>query len=301
MSALTIHENQKLNALENTIARGLKFYIEVGQALLAIRDDGLYRQYGTFEDYCEKRWNMSRHYAYRILKANDVAETLLTNGQQPPINERQARELSELPREQIAPVWESIVSNPPANGITAAYIREVVEETQSPTRIGTPIMQSSAGNEYYTPMKYVEPARRVMGSIDLDPASCEEANETVRATQYFTEAENGLAQAWYGNVWLNPPYGRQSGDFAQRLLQHYCDGLVRQAVLLVNANVTDTKWFAPLWNYVICFTDHRIDFDNTDDKSGSTHGSCFVYLGANEADFIREFKQHGVVVKRVDQ
>src|ERR1700686_3804949 len=66
-------------------------------------------------------------------------------------------------------------------------------------------------NEWYTPAKYIEAARRTMGSIDLDPASCELANQIVKATKFYTQEENGLDQEWYGNVWLNPPYGSSIG------------------------------------------------------------------------------------------
>lgn len=166
---------------------------------------------------------------------------------------------------------------------------------------GTPVMQSSRDNEYYTPPIYVNEARALMGNIDLDPASCDRANRTVKAAKFYTLETDGLSQEWHGNVWLNPPYGTLAGAFAARLLKEYKAGRVKQAVMLVNANITDTKWFAPFWDYLICFTNHRIDFLNSDEKSGSTHGSLFVYLGHNQADFIRKFKQFGVVVRRVDK
>ena len=45
----------------------------------------------------------------------------------------------------------------------------------------------------YTP-EYIEAARIVLGSIDLDPASSDIANQLVRAKKYYTIADNGLNQ-----------------------------------------------------------------------------------------------------------
>lgn len=39
---------------------------------------------------------------------------------------------------------------------------------------------------YYTPLEYIVLVRRVLGEIDLDPFSSEEAQRTVQAKQYFT-------------------------------------------------------------------------------------------------------------------
>ncbi len=304
MSALTIHENQKLNALENTIARGLKYYIEVGAALLAIRDERLYRaQYGTFEDYCEARWNMSRRHAYRLIEANEVVEAVRPIGHIP-ANEAQARELATLPREDVAPVWQQIVDTAPDTGITAAFVRETVETYKEVQRGAPPALHSSDSNEWYTKAEYVNAAREVMGAIDLDPASCELANRTVKAAQFYTIDDNGLSQIWSGRVWLNPPYGRDGNDSNQalwsaRLIKEFCDGDVSEAVLLVNS-VTDCQWFQPLWDFPICFTDHRIRFYNSDGEGNSpTHGNAFVYFGSQADRFAEIFSQFGAIVKRV--
>src|SRR5262249_14864109 len=56
--------------------------------------------------------------------------------------------------------------------------------------------------EWYTPKKYIEAVRDVLGGIDLDPASCERANEVVKAAKFYTATQNGLNEPWQGRVWL---------------------------------------------------------------------------------------------------
>jgi hypothetical protein len=70
--------------------------------------------------------------------------------------------------------------------------------------------------EWYTPSPFVEAARNVMGGIELDPASHEEANRTVRAERFFTEQDNGLMKPWGGSIFLNPP-GGLVGEFWLKL------------------------------------------------------------------------------------
>ncbi len=160
---------------------------------------------------------------------------------------------------------------------------------------------ASDENEWYTPRLYIEAATQVLGGIDLDPASSEKANETVGATYYFSKEDDGLSKPWGGKVWLNPPYGRLAGDFSAKLVAEHQEGRVVAAVLLVNAHCTDTEWFKPLWDHVLCFTDHRIDFDSNgrDKDTTSTHGSVFVYLGGELKTFADTFSQFGPVVKRL--
>lgn len=73
---------------------------------------------------------------------------------------------------------------------------------------------SSATVEHYTPRLLADLARAVLGSIDLDPASCEAANQFVGAARYFTRKEDGLSQDWgfESRVYLNPPGGKLKGE-----------------------------------------------------------------------------------------
>jgi hypothetical protein len=71
-------------------------------------------------------------------------------------------------------------------------------------------------------------------------------------------------------------------------------------VLLVNAHSTDADWFQPLWDYLLCFTDHRINFiaGQGQQQSGSNHGSVFAYLGQDRQAFVDTFSSFGAVMER---
>ncbi len=160
-------------------------------------------------------------------------------------------------------------------------------------------------NEWYTMAPYIEAARAVMGSIDLDPASCEEANKIVHATAYYTQEDDGLLQPWHGNIWCNPPYGfHPSGKsnvvlWSQRLISAFNSGEIEQAVLLTMVN-TESSWFVPLWKYLVCFPSPRVMFHRPDGSlDHHLQGSCFVYLGGHEERFIKVFSKFGHVVKAV--
>jgi len=159
---------------------------------------------------------------------------------------------------------------------------------------------ASGGNEWYTPAQYIEAARATFGGvIDLDPASCPKANETVRARKIYTAEDDGLKHDWHGTVWLNPPYGNLAGKFVQHFVDQIRKGNILAGIVLVNSHTTDTKWFQPLWDMLLCFTDHRIDFQAGDhsQRTGSTHGSVFAYYGFNDLAFQAEFDPFGRIVK----
>ena len=163
------------------------------------------------------------------------------------------------------------------------------------------LVLQSISNEHYTPRQYIEAAREVLGGIDLDPASCAEANRTVRAKRFFSIDDDGLSKPWRGTVWLNPPYGGLAGGFIAKFISEYDVGRVTAGVVLVSAHATDTAWFQPLWSGLLCFTDHRINFYGGDERIGdrSTIGNVFVYFGERRDAFVEAFSQFGTVVGRI--
>ena len=167
--------------------------------------------------------------------------------------------------------------------------QDAYDEVKSKIDLGG--LKDSVHVEWYTPSQYIGAARAVLGGIDLDPASSELANETVKAERFFSEDDDGLSREWAGRVWLNPPYGKGSGLFATKLVEEFSAGRVTAAILLLNAYGFDSSWFQPLWNYPICFTDHRIVFTSPNRETGGpANANIFAYLGPHDDDFIDAFR-----------
>jgi len=164
------------------------------------------------------------------------------------------------------------------------------------------IIATKHGNgvvDWYTPEKYIDAVRKVLGEIDLDPATSKCAQDIIKATTHYTEADDGLSKEWAGRVYLNPPFKMPD---VQSFVYKLCDSIeskaVSQAIMLTNNN-TDTKWFhrAASLSQGVCFTAGRISFYNAaGDQSSPTNGQSFCYFGKRQAAFAREFSKLGVVL-----
>jgi phage N-6-adenine-methyltransferase len=155
---------------------------------------------------------------------------------------------------------------------------------------------NSGNNEWYTPAEYIEAAREVMGRIDLDPASSDIANQTIRAVTYYTAEDDGLSHHWRGNVWMNPPYaGELIGKFASKLIYHVTECDVRQAIILVN-NATETTWFQEMIDEAtaVVFPRSRVRFWKPDGTLGAPlQGQAIIYIGQHADAFLSEFSRFG--------
>ena len=164
------------------------------------------------------------------------------------------------------------------------------------------LTKTRGNTEWYTPPKYCAAVRAVLGEIDLDPASCAEANEIVQATQYYNIEMNGLLVDWHGRVFLNPPYARVAiNQFIDKLWFHYHRRDITEYIVLVNAAM-DTSWTHDLLrpSDAVCFTRGRIGFITPTDASGTKKppiGQAFYYGGNNVSQFDFVFSQFGTIVK----
>ncbi|MGW2044667.1 ParB/Srx family N-terminal domain-containing protein [Streptomyces sp. NPDC001858] len=129
---LTASESNALTEHEAVIERGIQTFYEVGMALADIRDRKLYRaDYGTFEEYAQQRWNMSRTRAYELMSASAVVSAIADTETPAPANEGQARALSRVPEPERAAVWAETVERTEGKP-TAAAVRETYEQRQPP-------------------------------------------------------------------------------------------------------------------------------------------------------------------------
>jgi hypothetical protein len=94
---------------ERVIERGLKTFIEVGDALARIRDKRLYRDtHRTFEGYCRARWDFDASRARQLISAAKTVTLVTVGGQPAPISERVARELRRA-GDKAPEVWAETV------------------------------------------------------------------------------------------------------------------------------------------------------------------------------------------------
>ncbi len=100
-------------------------------------------------------------------------------------------------------------------------------------------------DEWWTPPAILDAVRESLGGeFDLDPASCAEANRTVRAVQHFNVDDDGLGRDWWGRVWCNPPWS-SPGVWADKLRVEIDAGRVTQAAFIGPFSAAD--WVERLW------------------------------------------------------
>lgn len=236
-TALAAVESTRLAELEHVIERGLTTFVEVGQALMEIRDSRLYRDtHAAFEDYCRERWagtelahrqNVDAKIRYASV-GNEISLSDL-----PPLgNAGQARELAPLldQPERLREVWAEVVELHPQP--TAADVREAVQSQMG-------VHYSSATPEWSTPQDLFDQLDAEF-TFDLDVCA---TDENAKCTLYFTHEVDGLSQEWTGTCWMNPPYGDEIVAWVAKAATAAANGAT--VVCLLPAR-TDTRWW---WDY----------------------------------------------------
>ncbi len=266
-------ERERLAELEQTIARGLAQFLEVGVALLEIRDARLYREHhGTFETYCRERWGFRRAHAYRLIQSARVAQTLSPMGDKGPASERQARQLAPLlgAPDELRAAWQEARDAAAIDGrpLSTGHLRAAVDGR---LRRADPLVDELRGTDRWeTPQElFLELDREF--SFELDVCALP---ENAKCRNYYSPEDDGLSQPWKGTCWMNPPYNAL-GRWVAKAARSADEGAT--VVSLLPA-ATETGWW---WDHCrdaeIRFLRGRIRF--SDAATAAPFASAVVVFG----------------------
>lgn len=161
------------------------------------------------------------------------------------------------------------------------------------------LMFSSADNEHYTPINLLFKVVDFYGGmIDLDPCCNSHEHPHTPSRAQFTAIDDGLAQQWFGQVFVNPPYGRCLGEWAEKVNNEYKNGNAEEILLLVPSR-TDTKWYQSLNQHQRCNVSGRLKFHNPNNKNNAApFPSVLFYLGKRSSRFTEVFGAIGEIIAR---
>ena len=192
------------------------------------------------------------------------------------------------------------------------------------------INQDSGNTEFYTPSEIMNVVKEMFPVIELDPASCERANQVVQAKRIYTKDMDGLRLPWQAStVWLNhpfskgekacklnckkkacndPTYSKYRGhcidkdipsnlDWVEYLLSEHDKNHIGESLNITFCNSPETFCQRLLSRGKSCFINGRVNFNdvNGDKTSGAPKGCFITYIGEREGDFTRIFSKIGVV------
>tara|TARA_Y100001938_G_scaffold136037_1_gene198424 strand:+ start:659 stop:1201 length:543 start_codon:yes stop_codon:yes gene_type:complete len=104
---------------------------------------------------------------------------------------------------------------------------------------GAPLM--SVNQTWGTPKEFFTYLKQNFLWIPTLDAAASPSNK--KAPMYFTEDMDALKQEWFGNVWLNPPFGKVLlPQFLDKCTEQIRNGNADSIFVLIPAR-TDTKWF----------------------------------------------------------
>lgn len=135
-------------------------------------------------------------------------------------------------------------------------------------------------DEWLTPPHVI----KALGEFDLDPCA-----PIVRpwdmAKKHYTVNDDGLSKPWEGRVWLNPPYGKETFKWLERLSEH------RNGIALIFARTETRQFHSEIWSKAnsIFFFKGRLKFHYVDGSCENTANapSCLVAYSNYDSEILR--------------
>ena len=122
-----------------------------------------------------------------------------------------------------------------------------------------------------------------LGPFDLDPCAAPEPRPWPTATTHYVKADDGLSKPWFGRVWVNPPYGRETAKWMARLAEH------GRGTALIFARTETSLFFNHVWSSAsaLLFLEGRLHFHRADGTRAAANGgapSVLIAYGDEDAD-----------------
>ena len=123
-----------------------------------------------------------------------------------------------------------------------------------------------------------------MFHFDLDPCA---THENHLCDWYFTKDDDGLKQEWAGNVFVNPPYGRELPKWVKKAYEESLEGRCRTIVMLIPARPDTRYWQDIIFPYAaaICYIKGRLKFN--DGNQGAPFPSAIVVFKSDTLGYWR--------------
>lgn len=138
------------------------------------------------------------------------------------------------------------------------------------------VYASSKTCEWETPQDFFD---RLNEEYHFEIDVCATA-ENAKCKRYFTKEQNGLKQEWTGCCWMNPPYGKEIGEWMRKAYESMLGGAT--VVCLVPARVDTGWWHDYAMKGQITFIRGRLKFGGQ--KNNAPFPSAVVVFDGRKPD-----------------
>lgn len=163
-------------------------------------------------------------------------------------------------------------------------------------------------SDYQTPDNIIDRVRLFYGgTIDLDVATDEIAQERIKATNYYTIKDNGLLKEWNGNIWCNYPGGTSKAITLDNKIKSFSNSTIwtNKGFSEINGNINCKQIIFCLFSVehlninprllagssCICYLRNRIKFIRPgENKNQPQHANVLVLL-TKEVNNIYKFAE----------
>lgn len=157
---------------------------------------------------------------------------------------------------------------------------ELPDERKRGTSIAGTHSGRAVTHDWITP-RFIIDALGGADSFDLDP--CQSPTQPwLCAKRGIVQPQDGLAEAWEGRVWCNPPYSIHASAWLEKLARH------GRGTALIFARTETEMFFGHVWGKAdaVLFLEGRLHFHYSDGRRAEANAggpSCPIAYGEDDA------------------